>query len=248
MKSNELWREVKVVPHEESVLCGGAVSQSKVFRWCSQPHVRPFIESLKLMGLGFENDDFTPVGLGALFGICCAALTRLELHATRNLLSDLTCLLCCFGLKDLVVTCVDPDPLNPFHGSDIQCIAGLRQLRNLVFDLNLIVVPGLKRPSPFMLRLFCLADLSQLQNLKRLSVSGTGSTMLTISFQLSALCDLQELVVKNPLWAEVPEVVYNFPELKSFEIRGHPFFAHHLGFCPAAGLLGGLQSMMECMA
>jgi len=228
VRSNELWHEVLVVPHEESGFCGGTVSQSKVFRWCNQPHVRPFIGSLKLMGLGAEHDDFTAVGLGALFGICCSALTKLEVQATRLLLSDLTSLLCCFSLTDLALVCIDPDPLNPFHPSDIQCVSGLRQLQNLIFDLNLVVVPG---------------DLSQLKNLRRLSVCGTGSTMLAMSFQLSALTHLEELVVKNPLWAEVPDAVYSLPNLKSFEIRGHPLLAHNLGFCPAAAQMHQLERL-----
>lgn len=155
VKSNELWHDVWVVPKEESNICQSPVSQTKIFRWCNRPHVRPFIRNLNLVGLGSENDDFTAVGLGALFGICCAALKKLELHATRALLSDLTCLLCFHDIEELVLTCVDPDPIHPFHGPDVQCIAGLRGLKKLIFDLNLVLVPG-KKPwiEPFFHALF----------------------------------------------------------------------------------------------
>lgn len=64
---------------------------------------------------------------------------------------------------------------------------------------------------------------------------GTGSTSLIVPYQLTALKHLNELVVKNPMWTELPEVVASFPELTSFEIQGHPYFAHDLKFGQAAG-------------
>lgn len=222
VRNNELWDEVTVVPSEERVICEAPISQSKVFRWCSQAHVRPVIKTLKLTGLGSEHDDFTPVGLGALFGICCSALTRLELKATRNLLSDLSCLLCCFNLKDLSLICIDPDPLFPFHVSDVQCIAGLPRLEHLIFDLNLVSIP---------------VELSQLQKLKSLTVSGTGNVSLIFPSSLSSLMQLEELIVKKPMWGSVPNVVYHLPKLSVLEIRGHPLFSHNLRFCSAASLI-----------
>ena len=64
-------------------------------------------------------------------------------------------------------------------------------------------------------------------------MSGTGTSSLLFPFCLSTL-SVEELVVKNPLWAEVPDVVMQFPCLRSLEIRRHPF-AHNLGFSSPPG-------------
>ena len=136
-KSTELWSVVIVDPCEEHSVSDLPVKQSKVFRWCSQQHVS--IRNLELRSLGLDFDDFTAVGMGALFGICNAGLVSLDIHASRELLRDLSSLLCLINVEHLSITCVDPDPHSPFHGADVECISGVAGVCFLFFAFFLVL-------------------------------------------------------------------------------------------------------------
>ncbi|GMH43635.1 hypothetical protein BSKO_11557 [Bryopsis sp. KO-2023] len=224
--SNDLWDAVSVDPTDEFTVVGRLVNQSKVFQWCSRPLVR--VKELKLSNIGLDCDDFTPVGMGALFGICNVGLVRLEIHATRDLLMDLSSLLCLINIEHLSVSCIDPDPHNPFHGQDVQCISGLRKLVSLTLDINLVLVPG---------------DLTTLQKLTSFAVNGTGSIALIMPDELSGLQSLERLTVKEPLWPEAPQVVYELTSLRSLHIEGQPQYSHNLGLSSGVTRMVGLEHL-----
>lgn len=171
------------------------------------------MKDLRLSSIGLDWDNFTPVGMGALFGICNVALEKLSIHATRDLLQDLSSLMCLINIEHLTVSCIDPDPHNPFHGQDVQCISGLVKLASLVLDINLVLVPG---------------EFTCLQKLTSFTVGGTGSIPLILPEELAGLAMLKELMIREPLWPEVPHVLHKLTSLRKLHIEGQPRYSHNL--------------------
>lgn len=213
-------------PSEEHAVTGRSLNQSKLFQWCSRPQV--CVKYLRLSNFGLDWDDCTPVGMGALFGICNFALVELRIHATRDLLQDLSSLLCLINIECLEVSCIDPDPHNPFHGQDVRCIAGLRKLRSLTLDINLVLVPG---------------DLTRLERLTSFSAVGTGSIALILPNELAGLYHLEELSIKEPLWPEVPHVLYELTSLRKLHIEGQPRYSHNLSLAAGVTKMMGLEHL-----